>query len=207
MPTPQTMAEAVTGSDRKRKRGISHPPDAEATTIQNPPRPHDTGPRQRPRLENAHDSRRRETEDRRSRESPTDNDPNATFQILTEFPFYPSSSESESEAEPGENGDVDTWINARVGSGEAEVLEALRCTSMNPNLADRVLRDFVAGKGIPRDTPGIWTAEDDESIEGEDARQIERLLNKHGQEYFNARWEYLSIMRASHLGMRTEINS
>ena len=128
-----------------------------------------------------------------------DNVLNATFRILTELPFYHPASP----AEPEERGDVDTWIDSRVKSGkadsEAQVLEALRCTSMNPYLADQVLLDLVAGKGIPKDTAGVWTSEDDERIEGEDAGEIERALNKHGEEYFNARWEYLSIKRAADL--------
>ena len=70
---------------------------------------------------------------------------------------------------------------------------------MNPDLADKVLHRLVSGKGIPNDIPGVWTAEDDRCIEGQDARSVDRVLKKHGEEFFNSRWEYLRIAREAGL--------
>ena len=66
---------------------------------------------------------------------------------------------------------------------------------MNPDLVDKVLKYITSGKDIP-DIPGVWTAEDDRCLEGTDARAIERLSKKHGAEYFDTRFEYLSMTRA-----------
>lgn len=125
-----------------------------------------------------------------------------------ELPFPPSSPESEEDSaeEPDEGTggavhDIDEWIDIRLRTGKAEneqqVIQALRCTSMDPDLADRVLDQLVAGKGIPQDMRGVWTPEDDRCLEGTDARDIDRLLKKHGTELYNRRFEYLEMVRAA----------
>lgn len=124
--------------------------------------------------------------------------------LLMELPFFPSSPEPEDvETESESEKDIDTWIDTRLRTGKAknvvQVIEALRCTSMEPRLADQVLEHLVAGKGIPNNIPGVWTPEDDKSIEGTESRDIERVLKKHGREFFNARWEYLSLARTAGL--------
>lgn len=125
----------------------------------------------------------------------TTHDPeNEVDPLLIELPFLPPSPEPEEAPEQ----DIDTWIDERIKNGRAtlaQVGESLRCTSMDPELADKVLHRLVSGKGIPTDTPGVWTAEDDMCIEGKDGRGIDRVLKKHGTEFFNARWEYLSLAR------------
>ncbi|KAL5339429.1 TRF2-interacting telomeric protein/Rap1 C terminal domain-containing protein [Aspergillus crustosus] len=111
-----------------------------------------------------------------------------------ELPFLPPSPEAD-EA-PAEN--VDSWIEDRLSMGkgsEAQIIEALQCTSLDTDLADKVLESLVAGKGIPTDMPGVWTAQDDEGVEAQDTREIERVLEKHGQGFFAARWDYLDGAR------------
>lgn len=70
---------------------------------------------------------------------------------------------------------------------------------MDPDLADKVLDQLIAGKGIPEDIPGVWTRWDDKCMEGKDARDIERVLKKHGMELFEGRWDYLGKARAAGL--------
>jgi telomeric repeat-binding factor 2-interacting protein 1 len=121
--------------------------------------------------------------------------------LFLELPFLPPSPSSEPEEPPEQ--DIDTWIDTRLQTGRAEneeqIIEALRCTSMDPYLADKVLDYLTAGKGIPDNIPGVWTPEDDRCIEAEETRPIERVLKKHGSESFNARWEYLGMARAAGL--------
>ncbi|RAH46920.1 putative transcription factor Rap1 [Aspergillus brunneoviolaceus CBS 621.78] len=118
--------------------------------------------------------------------------------LFLQLPFLPSSPEPEPQ-------DIDTWIDRRLRNGratEAQIIEALRCTSMDPDLADKVLEFLVAGKDIPDDIPGVWTTGDDRCVEGKETRGIQRVLEKHGAEAFDARWEYLSMARAA--GLETE---
>ncbi|KAA8644317.1 putative transcription factor Rap1 [Aspergillus tanneri] len=127
--------------------------------------------------------------------------------LFLELPFLPSSSETPETLDSpgrteGSEQDIDVWIDRRLQPGKVEeelVIEALRCTSMDPHLADKVLKYLVSGKSIPDDMAGVWTAEDDRCIEGKDTRGIERVLSKHGSEYFNARWEYLGMARSAGL--------
>ncbi|RAL16376.1 putative transcription factor Rap1 [Aspergillus homomorphus CBS 101889] len=128
--------------------------------------------------------------------------------LFLELPFLPSSPEPEPEPEPQTDlpeQDIDTWINGRLRAGKAteeQIIEALRCTSMDPHLADKVLEFLTAGKGIPDDMPGVWTPGDDKCVEGTETRGVQRVLEKHGAEAFDARWEYLSMARAA--GLETE---
>ncbi|KAL2002814.1 hypothetical protein VTN02DRAFT_5857 [Thermoascus thermophilus] len=129
--------------------------------------------------------------------------------LLMELPFPPSSpgsedgdNETEGAGEGAEDAisDLDEWIDSRLRTGQAkderQVIKALRCTSMDPDLADQVLSYLVAGKGIPQDMRGVWTPEDDKCLEGTDARDIDRLLKKHGTDLYNRRFEYLEMVRA-----------
>ncbi|GAA84003.1 hypothetical protein AKAW_02118 [Aspergillus luchuensis IFO 4308] len=116
------------------------------------------------------------------------------------FPFLPSDDEPEEE---DMEQDIDAWIDERLRTGKAQheeqIHQALRCTSMDPELADRVLAILVEGKPIPDDMPGVWTPEDDKCIEGNESRGIQRVMEKHGTEAFNNRWEYLSMVREAGL--------
>ncbi|KAI9372877.1 TRF2-interacting telomeric protein/Rap1 C terminal domain-containing protein [Aspergillus egyptiacus] len=118
---------------------------------------------------------------------------------LLELPFFPGSPEPE-EATPDK--DIDAWIDEHLDAGMGtleQIIEALRCTSMDPELAEEVLKSLVAGKGIPADMRGVWTAQDDRCVEAQDTRDIQRVLEKHGSDLFNYRWEYLNMARAEGL--------
>lgn len=122
--------------------------------------------------------------------------------MFLELPFLPPSpGASEPEEQPEQ--DIDAWIDSHLQKGlaksEDQIIEALRCTSMDPHLADQVLKHLVAGKDIPTDIAGVWTADDDRCIEGRDTRDIERVLEKHGSDYFNSRWQYLDMARTAGL--------
>ncbi|EEH09508.1 conserved hypothetical protein [Histoplasma capsulatum G186AR] len=90
---------------------------------------------------------------------------------------------------------LDKWIASKTvgpkASTEQQVLEALACTTMDPDLADTVLEAMATGKGIPDNIRGVWTKEDDECLEASDSRGIEALIQKHGDELFNERFEYI----------------
>ncbi|KAJ5105657.1 Rap1 - C-terminal [Penicillium alfredii] len=121
--------------------------------------------------------------------------------VFLELPFLPPSpgpAQDDEEAEQSETSDVDAWIDARLARGnvdESSVIDALRCTSMDPTLADKVLEHFLAGQAVPDNIPGIWTAYDDECLEGQNMRDVERVLTKHGSGACEARWDYLSMAR------------
>ncbi|QQK42550.1 Rap1 - C-terminal [Penicillium digitatum] len=124
---------------------------------------------------------------------------NSTF---LELPFLPSSPASEvSEDDTSDAPDVDTWIDQRLalGAKESQVFDALRCTSMVPEMADKVLKYLTAGKGIPDDMPGVWTAEDDICLQAGEYARVRRALKKHGAEAYKDRWEYLSMARQTGL--------
>ncbi|KAJ5923262.1 hypothetical protein N7454_008507 [Penicillium verhagenii] len=123
--------------------------------------------------------------------------------LFFEMPFPPSSPEPEPQQDEDEDEyesypDIDSWIHARLARGDVElpiILEALQCTSMNPEYAEKVIAQYAAGKGIPYDMPGVWTAEDDKCLEGSNQRDIKALFDKHGEELCEARFEFLSLMR------------
>ncbi|PGH08232.1 telomeric repeat-binding factor 2-interacting protein 1 [Blastomyces parvus] len=94
---------------------------------------------------------------------------------------------------------MDEWIVSKTTGRKActqqQVLDALACTTMDPDLADTVLEAMAAGKGIPDNVRGVWTKEDDECLEASDSKSIEAVLQKHGTELFNARFEYIMTRR------------
>jgi telomeric repeat-binding factor 2-interacting protein 1 len=122
--------------------------------------------------------------------------------VFLELPFLPSSPASEvAEEDTEEIPDVDSWIDQRLarGANELHVFDALRCTSMIPEMADRVLESLAAGNDIPNDIPGVWTAEDDQCLQAQDHSEVQRALSKHGSEAFKERWEYLRMARETGL--------
>ncbi|OAX85209.1 hypothetical protein ACJ72_00402 [Emergomyces africanus] len=108
---------------------------------------------------------------------------------------HPSNSSSSSTDDQPTVERMDEWINSKTTGRNAysqqQVIEALACTTMDADLADTVLKAMAAGKGIPNNVKGVWTKEDDERLEASDSRDIEALLHKHGNELFNARFEYI----------------
>lgn len=89
------------------------------------------------------------------------------------------------------------WVEAQASRGidDAIIDDALCCTNLNCELAERVLNILAAGNPIPDDISGVWTAEDDEALEGQDARNIKRVFEKHGEHSLDERWKYLSAAR------------
>lgn len=84
---------------------------------------------------------------------------NDTLEMLVELPFFPSNPGTDGDGEDERDGDgeeteteqdIDSWIDTRLRTGKArsvvQVVEALRCTSMDPRLADKVLGYLVRGK-------------------------------------------------------------
>jgi hypothetical protein len=68
---------------------------------------------------------------------------------------------------------------------------ALLCTTIDLDLADKVLPFLKRGEGIPSNMRGVWTEEDDDCLQGCEGRAIEELEKKHGKDGVMARLEYL----------------
>lgn len=73
-------------------------------------------------------------------------------------------------------------IQALADSGRDTTMiwEAATRTSADPKLFRIVLRSLENGRGVPKRTKGVWTVEDDEIVEGTDARKLQALEAKHG---------------------------
>ncbi len=93
---------------------------------------------------------------------------------------------------------LDAWIGAQVAAGfsSQDVQTALECTSLDTTLAQTVLRRMKRNDGrIPSDMAGVWTALDDQRLESADARAIQDLERKHGEEHLRTRWDFLDACR------------
>lgn len=126
--------------------------------------------------------------------------------LFFELPFLPSTPEpvgedSDTQIDSGndETGDDNmiNWVERQVSLGfdDAVIDDALCCTSLNCKLAEKVLQVLAIGKPIPHDIPGVWTLKDDEDLEGQNAREIKRVIEKHGERFVSDRWNYLSEAR------------
>ena len=92
------------------------------------------------------------------------------------------------------NAELDAWIDemGAAGYSDENVEMALKCTTMNTDLAENVLEYFASHQALPRRMRGVWTEEDDEDLQSAtDARRIEGLERKHGKEALGARWDFL----------------
>jgi len=78
---------------------------------------------------------------------------------------------------------------------EATIVAVLRSTTMDQDLADKVLENWDPSTAIPDNVRGVWTAKDDKCLEATDGRDVERAITKHGEEFTNIRWEYLRMAR------------
>ncbi|KAI9716988.1 MAG: hypothetical protein M1828_007453 [Chrysothrix sp. TS-e1954] len=89
--------------------------------------------------------------------------------------------------------DVLTYIAAQVRRGfrEEDVYQALHWTSINASLTERVLVSLKAGKGFPRNVPGIWSEDDDAVLMGGDNVKRKRLEKWHGPEFYQRRLQHL----------------
>ena len=71
----------------------------------------------------------------------------------------------------------------------------LRCASMRPELTELVLLEIKAGRGVPDDVPGIWSAEDDRALEGCDGGKLRMLEEKHSWRECRHRMRFLEEWR------------
>ena len=104
---------------------------------------------------------------------------------------------TETQALEGDD-DIDDFIatrSLRFSIDEATIINALKATSMRPELAELVMLEQKAGKGLPNDVPGIWSAEEDEIIEGGNAKRINMVSQKHGWTEVIRRMNFLSEWR------------
>ncbi|MCJ1430782.1 hypothetical protein MMC27_000132 [Xylographa pallens] len=94
---------------------------------------------------------------------------------------------------------LEKWLDTRMESGvDAEILGlALKSTNNDPELADIVLESLERNEGVPTDIRGIWTEEDDECLDAVDARKINAMIEKHGQEGLDRRYEFLRKYNAN----------
>jgi hypothetical protein len=78
--------------------------------------------------------------------------------------------------------DMETWMErmAHEGYKQAAIIDALKCTSLRPDLAEYVLLEIKNGRALPRDVPGVWSESDDRILQGCDARRLRALEEKHG---------------------------
>ena len=93
--------------------------------------------------------------------------------------------------------DLDSYIDTMVvrGYNEVSVINALRCTSMRPDLAELVLLEEKAGKGLPKDVAGVWSEEDDRVVESGNARGLRKLEEKHSWKEVESRMLFLEEWR------------
>ncbi|KAK4579904.1 hypothetical protein LTR86_000105 [Recurvomyces mirabilis] len=109
-------------------------------------------------------------------------------------PAQATESQSSSEAL-----DLDTYIPTtclRYKVDEATVITALKATSMRPDSAELVMLELKAGRGVPKDVPGVWSEAEDAVIEGGDARKLNMVAAKHSWDEVHARLEFLNEWRA-----------
>ena len=91
------------------------------------------------------------------------------------------------------NAILDRWIDNHVEEGvEMETLEiALKCASLDPELADEALESLLRDGTIPENVKGIWTVKDDACFGAADARDVDSVIRKHGQEALDRRYDFL----------------
>jgi len=119
--------------------------------------------------------------------------------LFLELPYLPPSPEPDDSEESDEDlPDVGGWIAMQLERGiadEATIVAVLRSTTMDQDLADKVLENWDPSTAIPDNVRGVWTAKDDKCLEATDGRDVERAITKHGEEFTNIRWEYLRMAR------------
>ncbi|KAM3415497.1 DNA-binding protein RAP1 [Cercospora zeina] len=92
---------------------------------------------------------------------------------------------------------LESWMTTMQvrGHDESAIIQAAKCTSLQLELAELVLMHIRGGNGVPNDVPGVWTADEDEQLEGGNARAIRLLENKHGWDACRTRLDYLEKYR------------
>lgn len=99
--------------------------------------------------------------------------------------------------QPEEPEDLETFLYRLTSRGyaRANIVDALRRTSMRSKLAEIVLIEEKRGNKVT-DIPGVWTKEEDDILTGSDARKLKQLEKKHGWDEFQARVEFLQQWEA-----------
>ncbi|KAI4614356.1 uncharacterized protein J4E87_009577 [Alternaria ethzedia] len=101
--------------------------------------------------------------------------------LISSSPAPSTSSTGEEDPDPPLTGDeiIDfyTELNEQKWSDEF-ISQALKRTSLRPDLAEKVLDAWKVGKPLPMER-GIWSKEDDEAVEGGDGYQLALLEKKH----------------------------
>ncbi|KAK5136749.1 hypothetical protein LTR08_002045 [Meristemomyces frigidus] len=96
--------------------------------------------------------------------------------------------------------DIDAYIAAlaarhHCAEADMDIIVALECTSMRPALAELVLVELKAGRGVPGGVAGVWTAAEDAVIERGNATAIRGVEAKHGWGEIGNRWGFLEEWR------------
>ena len=124
---------------------------------------------------------------------PSPNVPRKFPPLLSSPPIASSSNsteQSQTTYDPEtELSDLNEWIREMEEAGHQWnlIADALRATSFDTGLVLQILPGLESGHGIPRDMKGVWTDEDDEDLEGTDARRLQRLTAKHGWKLMDER--------------------
>ncbi|KAK5124877.1 hypothetical protein LTR85_001067 [Meristemomyces frigidus] len=92
--------------------------------------------------------------------------------------------------------DYITTMTVRYRVTEDSIAAALKSTSMRPELAELVLLEEKAGRGLPIDVPGVWTEAEDQIIESGDARGMRGVTEKHGWDEMESRLKFLEQWRS-----------
>lgn len=111
-------------------------------------------------------------------------------------PAMPSSPPAESVSSFGDiKAQIDAWIESHVTEDLSieRVETILKCTCMDTSLSEQIIKHLKKEGEIPSDWKGVWTQADDEDLRSTDARKIQRLEQKHGDDCLRARWEFLSF--------------
>ncbi|KAL9610397.1 MAG: hypothetical protein Q9167_004907 [Letrouitia subvulpina] len=112
--------------------------------------------------------------------------------------LHPSATEDSQETDYDAQIDRFFDLQAGLGRSEEDVTAALKCTSMDPDLSEKVLVYMAAHGGeIPSNTPGVWTEEDDEALDSVENKRIMRVQDKHGEQGLVTRWNFLNQYRAA----------
>ncbi|KAI9665995.1 MAG: hypothetical protein M1821_003930 [Bathelium mastoideum] len=92
---------------------------------------------------------------------------------------------------------LNSYLTEMVEAGHDynHVVEALHATCLDAELAREILPKLGSGQGIPKNIRGVWTADDDEQVEGGDGKYIKRLESKHGWALVQERLKFLQDWR------------
>ncbi|KAI5288901.1 hypothetical protein KEM54_004697 [Ascosphaera aggregata] len=97
--------------------------------------------------------------------------------------------------EEEETAKIQSWLISKCEEysimNPAPFVDALLCTSISLEHADKVVGYLVKGKPIPKDIAGVWSASDDQDLLSGNQRKVAKLIDKHGPKLVELRKEYL----------------